>query len=91
MDLKKGIEKGVEMIVDELKKLSKNVSSQAEIAQVASISANDQEIGKVIAEIIPHGDAEKERVIARLIAYSPDMYEALSGGVTALSQVNGKL
>src|SRR3989339_854610 len=48
--IKRGIEKGVEAIVAGLKKLSKEVSSQAEIAQVASISANDPEIGKVIAE-----------------------------------------
>jgi chaperonin GroEL len=48
--LKRGIEKGVEAIINELKKISKKVSSQEEIAQVASISANDPEIGKVIAE-----------------------------------------
>lgn len=48
--LKKGIEKGVEAVVNAVKKLSKEVSSQAEITQVAAISANDPEIGKVIAE-----------------------------------------
>ena len=48
--IKRGIEKGVEAIVAELKKLSKNVSQEEEIAQVAAISANDPEIGKVIAE-----------------------------------------
>jgi chaperonin GroEL len=48
--IKRGIEKGVTMVVEELKKMSKEVSSQEEIAQVASISANDPEIGKVIAE-----------------------------------------
>jgi len=48
--LKKGIEKGVRAITAELKKISKKVSSQAEVEQVASISANDKEIGKVIAE-----------------------------------------
>ena len=50
LPLKRGIEKGVEAVVMEIKKLSKVVSSQAEIAQVASISANDPEIGKVIAD-----------------------------------------
>ncbi|MBU1037183.1 chaperonin GroEL [Patescibacteria group bacterium] len=50
MILKKGIEIGVNKIVEKLKNLSKEVSSQEEIAQVASISANDPEIGKVIAE-----------------------------------------
>lgn len=53
MVLKRGIEKGVEAIVNELKqKISKPVSSKEEIAQVAAISANDQEIGKEIAEVI---------------------------------------
>ncbi|MCX6744764.1 MAG: chaperonin GroEL, partial [Candidatus Parcubacteria bacterium] len=49
--IKRGIEKGVEAIVNELKNnISKKVSSNEEIAQVASISANDAEIGKKIAE-----------------------------------------
>ena len=48
--LKKGIEKGVQAITQELKKISKEVSSQEEIEQVAAISANDPEIGKKIAE-----------------------------------------
>lgn len=50
MEIKKGIDKGVEVVVSELKKQSKEVSSQEEIAQVAAISANDPEIGKIIAE-----------------------------------------
>ncbi len=54
MAIKRGIEKSVDLVVQELKKLSKHVSSQAEIAQVASISANDKDIGKVIAEAMDH-------------------------------------
>lgn len=50
MLVKKGIEKGVETVIDSLKKLSKDISDKEEKAQVASISANDPEIGKVIAE-----------------------------------------
>lgn len=51
MIIKKGIEKGVNAIIKELKeKISKPVSNQEEIEQVASISANDKEIGRVIAE-----------------------------------------
>jgi chaperonin GroEL len=50
MELKRGIEKSVEVIVEELKKQSKPVSGQA-IAQVGTISANsDETIGKIIAE-----------------------------------------
>lgn len=48
--LKKGIFKAVEVACDELKKLSKPVSSSKDIEQVASISAADEEIGKLIAE-----------------------------------------
>ncbi len=52
MDLKRGIDKAVEVIVAELKKLSKEVGSDNElIKQVASISANnDDKIGSLIAE-----------------------------------------
>jgi chaperonin GroEL len=50
MELKRGIEKAVEVVVNELRKLSKPVSGQA-IAQVGTISANsDETIGKIIAE-----------------------------------------
>jgi chaperonin GroEL len=51
MDLKRGIDKAVEAVVAELKKLSKPCTTNKEIAQVGSISANsDQEIGKIIAD-----------------------------------------
>lgn len=50
IEIRKGIEKRVAEIVVELKKMSKQISSPEEIAQVASISANDEEIGKIIAE-----------------------------------------
>jgi chaperonin GroEL len=51
MDLKRGIDKAVIAIVGELKKQSKKISSSQEIAQVATISANnDKEIGQMIAD-----------------------------------------
>jgi len=51
MDLKRGIDKAVEAIVAELKAASKEISTSKEIAQVATISANnDEEIGKMIAD-----------------------------------------
>src|SRR4030066_2281667 len=50
MLLKKGIDKGVEAVVADLKKLSRDVSGEM-IAQVGAISANnDESIGKIIAE-----------------------------------------
>ncbi|MDE2024389.1 MAG: chaperonin GroEL [Gammaproteobacteria bacterium] len=51
MDLKRGIDKGVATVVDELKKLSKPSSDSKSIAQVGTISANgDESIGKIIAD-----------------------------------------
>ncbi|MDU2576806.1 MAG: chaperonin GroEL [Veillonella sp.] len=48
--LKKGIETAVKTLVEEIKKRSIKVSGKAEIAQVASVSAADEEIGGLIAE-----------------------------------------
>jgi chaperonin GroEL len=51
MDLKRGIDLAVEAIVEDLKKNAKKLTSNEEIAQVATISANgDTEIGKFLAE-----------------------------------------
>ncbi|WP_201457014.1 chaperonin GroEL [Chlamydia sp. 17-3921] len=51
MDLKRGIDKAVKVVVDQLKSISKPVQHHKEIAQVATISANnDSEIGNLIAE-----------------------------------------
>ena len=53
MALKRGIEAGVEAAVANLGKLSKDIESKEQIAQVAAISANnDDEIGQAIAEAI---------------------------------------
>jgi chaperonin GroEL len=51
MDLKRGIDLAVEAVVEDLKKNSKKVTSNEEIAQVGTISANgDQEIGRFLAD-----------------------------------------
>ncbi|MGE5550756.1 MAG: chaperonin GroEL [Bacteroidota bacterium] len=50
MGLKRGIEKAVEAVVDEIKKASKPVEKKEDITHVAAISAADDEIGKLIAE-----------------------------------------
>jgi len=50
IEIKKSIELKVESIVAKLKEMSKPISTKEEIAQVASISANDREIGEKIAE-----------------------------------------
>ncbi len=51
MDLKRGIDKAVDSVVEELKKLSKPCTTSKEIAQVGAISANaDAHIGKIISD-----------------------------------------
>src|SRR5499425_602543 len=51
MDLKRGVDRAVEAVVEDLKKHSKAVTSNEEIAQVGTISANgDSEIGRFIAD-----------------------------------------
>src|SRR5215469_7327964 len=51
MDLKRGIDLAVESVVEDLKKNSKKVTSNEEISQVGTISANgDSEIGKFLAD-----------------------------------------
>jgi len=52
MAIKRGIEKAVEATVEEIKKLSKEVNGKEDIARVATISADDREIGDVIADAI---------------------------------------
>jgi len=62
MELKRGIDKAVEVVVEQLKKLSKPTKDQKEIAQVGTISANnDETIGNIIAEAM--GKVGKEGVI----------------------------
>ncbi|MBW2652906.1 MAG: chaperonin GroEL, partial [Deltaproteobacteria bacterium] len=51
MEIKRGVDKAVAVIVDELKKMSKKTEEQKEITQVGTISANnDETIGNIIAE-----------------------------------------
>jgi len=59
MIVKKGIEKAVAAVVEELKKIAKPIKSKEEITQVATISAGDPVIGAKIAEALD----EKDRVV----------------------------
>ncbi|KKW36776.1 MAG: 60 kDa chaperonin [Candidatus Giovannonibacteria bacterium GW2011_GWA2_53_7] len=52
ISLRHGLEKGVEAVINELKKISKPVKTNEEIAQVASISAGDEAVGKLISEVM---------------------------------------
>jgi chaperonin GroEL len=80
MELKRGIEKAVEAVVEELKKYSKPTKDQKEIAQVGTISANnDETIGNIIAEAM--GKVGKEGVItveeAKVIETSLEIVEGM--------------
>lgn len=61
MILKKGMDKGAEAAVNEIKKLAKPIKTRDEIAQVAAISAGDAEIGELIADAM--GKVGKDGVI----------------------------
>ena len=79
MDLKRGIDKAVEVVVAELKKLSKPTAGKHDIAQVGTISANgDATIGNIIAEAMEK--VGKEGVIT---------VEEAKGLVTTLEVVEG--
>ncbi len=52
MEIRRGIERGVEEIVRELKKMSKVIKGELEIAQVAAISADNEDVGKLIATVM---------------------------------------
>ncbi len=52
MALKRGIEKGVDAVVEQLKKMAIPVAGKDQVAQVAAISAVDQEIGDLIADVM---------------------------------------
>ena len=52
MDLKRGIEKGVETVVETLRALAKPVAGKEQIGQVATLSGHDPEIGDVIADVM---------------------------------------
>ncbi len=61
LSLKRGIEKGKDAINEFLKKEAKAISKKEEIAQVATISAEDEEMGNLIAEVIE--EAGKDGVV----------------------------
>lgn len=78
MVIKRGIEKAVAVAVEEVKKIAKPIEEKNAIAQVASISAGDEEIGKLIAEAMEK--VGKDGVIT---------VEESKGFVTTLDVVEG--
>ncbi len=52
MAIKRGIEKGTEVVVEELRKLSTEVKGKEQVAQVATVSSRSEEIGNLIADVM---------------------------------------
>jgi chaperonin GroEL len=77
--MRKGMEAAAEALIEVLKKMSKNIFNKEEIAQVATISARDNEIGNLIAEIIEQ--AGKDGVItveeSQTLGLSKEVVEGL--------------
>jgi chaperonin GroEL len=61
LSIRRGLDKAVSFVVDELKKMKKDVSTQEEIAQVGTISSMDPEVGRLISEAMK--DVGKDGVI----------------------------
>jgi len=61
LGLKRGIEKAKKVVIEELRKISQSVNKHEEIANVATISSQDKEIGEMIASIID--EVGKEGII----------------------------
>ena len=79
MEIKKGIEKATDAIVEELKKASNEVKGREQIAQVATITAVDEKIGELIAEVMEK--VGKDGVItveeSKGIAYETEYVEGM--------------
>ena len=79
MELKRGIEKATSAIVEELKKVSTDVKGKEQIAQVATITAVDKQIGDLIAEVMEK--VGKDGVItveeSKGIAYETEYVEGM--------------
>ena len=54
MVMRRGIEKALSFVLDELRKMGKEIKKDDEIENVATISANDRELGKLISEALRH-------------------------------------
>src|SRR5919206_4844035 len=64
LQIKRGVERGVQAVVEELKRQSKQISGKQEIAQVAAISAADEEIGGGIRRAEGKGGREGGNPVA---------------------------
>lgn len=79
MLLKKGIESAVKIVVDQLDKMKKEVTTKEEMAQVATISAQSEEVGELIAEVFEKvgGDGVVQVEEGQTMGLSIDLVEGM--------------
>ncbi len=79
MLLKKGIEEAVQVVVSELDKLKKDITTKEQMAQVATISAQNEEVGSLIAEVFEKvgGDGVVQVEEGQTMGLSIDMVEGM--------------
>ncbi|PIZ73026.1 chaperonin GroEL [Candidatus Peregrinibacteria bacterium CG_4_10_14_0_2_um_filter_43_11] len=79
MLLKAGIEQAVKKVVDELDKMKKTITTKEEMAQVGSISAQNKEVGELIAEVFEKvgGDGVVQVEEGQTMGLSVDMVEGM--------------
>ena len=78
LDIKRGIEKGVNKVVEFLKENKKDISTEEEMAQVATISAEDKELGSKIAKVM--SEVGKDGVVTVEESKTMDVtYEVVKG------------
>jgi len=79
MLLKKGIEDAVKIVTNELDKIKKEVTTKEEMAQVATISAQNEEVGQLIAEVFEKvgGDGVVQVEEGQTMGLSIDMVEGM--------------
>jgi len=79
MLLKKGIESAVKIVIDELDKIKKEVTTKEEMAQVATISAQNEEVGDLIAKVFEKvgGDGVVQVEEGQTMGLSIDMVEGM--------------
>ena len=87
--LKKGIKKAVDVAVDELKAISKPVTEKSAIAQVASISAGDEEVGALISDAMEKVSGEERSIVETFLSLKNDNkvdFEKMSNTLFAWSK-----
>src|SRR5437870_3144769 len=93
MLLKRGLEKGVTAVVDEIKAQATPVKGKEEIAQIATISAADKQIGDLIAQVMEKDGREGVITVeeSKGLQFEPEYIAILTGGQVITEEAGRKL